>query len=287
MKNMRLIGMSTLALSCFSFFFVGCGGSSSGSNETVLTGAFIDAPVQGLHYSTASQSGITDENGNFKYKDGETITFNIGNLTLGSAIASKTMTPLELGGDTHLDAIGTKSTNIARVLQSLDDIPADSSKIVLPSALQNLSLSNINLDNEADLNTILAKAQTITSKAYVLTTPLFAKSELGSFLSNYIYPGNYAGTSTHNTLSSKFSSAACGGATVAWDVNIDPSLVLSGNAKSFNETLSGIQFNGSQFIGKSSSGFNWDIKISTQGIITGSYRSPNAECVGTIYGRKK
>ena len=62
----------------------------------VLTGRFIDSPVEGLEFSTTTQSGITSKNGSFQYKIGETINFSIGDGKLGHAIAKPIMTSVDL-----------------------------------------------------------------------------------------------------------------------------------------------------------------------------------------------
>ena len=68
-----------------------CGGSDSGSGEVASepkTGVFVDSPVENLTYKTASQSGKTNAQGEFKYKDGETVTFSIGDVKLPAARAA-------------------------------------------------------------------------------------------------------------------------------------------------------------------------------------------------------
>ncbi len=96
--------------------------------DKILKGIFYDSPVCGLEYETQTICGATDERGTFKYRAGETVTFSIGGLVLGSAPASKWVTPanlaIEVGG--YLNKIrNQKVTNISRFLQSLnkdDDI---------------------------------------------------------------------------------------------------------------------------------------------------------------------
>jgi hypothetical protein len=97
------------------------GGSSSpaASVDNPLSGVFVDAPVEGLNYQTATMSGITDENGTFKYHEGETVTFMIGDLMLGSAPGSDIMTPIDLVPGA-VDETDSTVTNICRLLQSLD-----------------------------------------------------------------------------------------------------------------------------------------------------------------------
>jgi len=75
----RKIIFSTIALA----FLVGCGGGGGSSNNSysaTLKGSFVDSYVKGLKYETSSGiSGITDENGTFIYKSGDSVTFKIGN----------------------------------------------------------------------------------------------------------------------------------------------------------------------------------------------------------------
>ena len=90
----------------------------------ILKGVFYDSPVQGLEYETQTISGITNEKGEFKYRPGETVTFSVGGLVLGSARGSERVTPvdlvIEVGGDVK-KIKNQRVTNISRFLQSLDE----------------------------------------------------------------------------------------------------------------------------------------------------------------------
>lgn len=103
-----------LVIVCFSLS-IGCGDS----DNDIKTGQFIDSPVEGLTYSTPTQSGISDKNGSFRYKDGEVITFAIGALTIGQAVGSDIVTPLDLVEEA-IDYNHRKVLNISRLMQSLD-----------------------------------------------------------------------------------------------------------------------------------------------------------------------
>lgn len=89
------------------------------------TGVFDDAPVEGLQYRTATQSGMTNARGEFRYIDGETVTFSIGGLDLGSAVvrsSNSRVTPAHLvpavaGDVTKISNL--RATNVSRFLQSL------------------------------------------------------------------------------------------------------------------------------------------------------------------------
>ncbi|MGL6070299.1 hypothetical protein [Craterilacuibacter sp.] len=95
----------------------GGGGSSGESTQTpLLTGKFIDAPVEGIAYKTETMAGKTGTGGTFQYRTGETVTFSIGGVQLPVSKAGELLTPLTLaGGD------ATVAINIAQLLQTLDD----------------------------------------------------------------------------------------------------------------------------------------------------------------------
>jgi len=194
MTNIKSLGLKVIATAILGLSLVGCGGGSGGLSDegtptdttpATYTGTFVDSPVQGLQYSTATLSGITDNQGRFNYKDGETVTFKIGNLFLGSAIGGNVVTPLTLNGESDLNNIGVKATNIARILQSLDENPSNSALIKIPSSLKDLDVSNIDLEADADLGTVLQEAQNITSKPYILKDSTTAKADMKKSIGLY------------------------------------------------------------------------------------------------------
>jgi hypothetical protein len=84
-----------------------------------LQGQFKDSYVEGISYSTGTQSGITDIHGTFSYRAEETVTFALGNVVLVSASGSQLVTPVDLvagATDEKNDAVA----NIGCLLQSLD-----------------------------------------------------------------------------------------------------------------------------------------------------------------------
>jgi hypothetical protein len=102
-----------------------CGGggdsttATATATETVSTGVFIDSAVEGLQYETATRSGTTNSLGEYDYLAGETVTFSIGGIVLGSTIAGPVVTPLSLVPDAT-SATNPVVTNIVRLLLSLD-----------------------------------------------------------------------------------------------------------------------------------------------------------------------
>lgn len=95
------------------------GGGGGGGGNTIPTGVFYDSPVTGLQYSSDSYSGLTDAKGSFKYRDGETTVFSIGDIVLGETQGHGFVTPMHLAGvtDPNHDTV----VNLSRFLQTLDD----------------------------------------------------------------------------------------------------------------------------------------------------------------------
>lgn len=123
----------------------------------VLKGVFLDEAVQGLSFKTATQNGITNAAGEFTYVAGETVTFSLGDLELGSAMAEAVVTPINLAQSTDANA-GIESLsvqNIAALLQTLDeDGDAENGINILPSVTTSIGVSAI--DFESPIQGVLA-----------------------------------------------------------------------------------------------------------------------------------
>ncbi|WP_153915592.1 hypothetical protein [Shewanella sp. TC10] len=85
---------------------------------TALQGIFIDSAVIGIGYRTETQTGVTDEQGNYDYLEGETVTFFIGDLEFPATPASGVVTPFNIAASENVD--DDQVVNIARLLQTLD-----------------------------------------------------------------------------------------------------------------------------------------------------------------------
>ena len=148
MINIAKLGTLSLVVATF---LVGCGSdsdtntkSNNSSNATTTTnkiGYFVDAPIEGSAYITSSGiEGTTDKTGRFRYKEGDSVKFSIGNLTLGETTPTEDglITPEGLAhGDEELKVL------LLRVLQSLDSDNDPSNGITIPSIVID-SLSDIN-----------------------------------------------------------------------------------------------------------------------------------------------
>jgi hypothetical protein len=90
------------------------------------TATIIDGIIEGLEYTTSSGlHGYTDAEGNFDYIDGDIVTFNLGNITMGSIdmgnIKDDKVFLQDLAGVDRTDVNDEYVENMAVLLQSLDD----------------------------------------------------------------------------------------------------------------------------------------------------------------------
>ena len=96
-NNFELVSMKTR----FAFWALtalalgGCGGGG-GSEDTQREGVFVDSPVQGVRYVTASGSGTTNASGVFVYLAGEIVAFYVGDILLGQTSDKAEVTPIDL-----------------------------------------------------------------------------------------------------------------------------------------------------------------------------------------------
>tara|TARA_B110000211_G_C13852931_1_gene453028 strand:+ start:9 stop:632 length:624 start_codon:yes stop_codon:yes gene_type:complete len=174
-----------------------CGGGGGDSTtttatETVSTGAFIDSAVEGLQYETATRSGTTNSLGEYDYLAGETVTFSIGGIVLGSAIAGSVVTPLSLVPDAT-NATNPMVTNIVRLLLSLDSDGDPDNGIFISSevttAANDLAVDFSVADLSADdgiisllnnLPTLTLVSESVAQNHFNLTLAIKAKSTWGS-----------------------------------------------------------------------------------------------------------
>lgn len=146
-----------LAAVSLSVALAGCGGGGGGGSDDgggtpvtgSQTGVFTDAPVNGLTYvaSPSGVTGVTGDNGTdggFRYEPGDTVTFTLGGLTLGSTTGAATVTPADISGGNP-----TVAANLLVLLQSLDSDSAEGRiAISLPAStsLSGLSLTQSTTD---------------------------------------------------------------------------------------------------------------------------------------------
>jgi len=87
-------------------------------------GIFMNSPVAGLTYRTMFQKQSmtlqTTEDGGFYCDEGETVTFSIGSLVLGSALGKSVITPLDLVSGAASDG-DRRAANMLVLIQTLDE----------------------------------------------------------------------------------------------------------------------------------------------------------------------
>lgn len=152
---------------------VACGGSDDDVNkpnpsptptQPSKTGVFTDGVISGVSYKTNKGfMGTTNSAGEFKYDEGDQVTFSIGNVQLGDTVIAQTrITPLDLATDVE------SRTNLLVFLQSLDNDAKHENGIQISekaiAAVTGLSInfkqSSDAFANDANVKQVLTKAGT-------------------------------------------------------------------------------------------------------------------------------
>jgi hypothetical protein len=137
---------------CLTALLSACGGGggdaapapTNPTNPSVLTGVFVDSPVSGISYTTATQSGKTNAKGEFSYVAGEKVTFSIGSVQLPMVLANATVTPLDIAKTTDIN--NQVASNIMVLLQSLDEDGTPANGISIPAGAAAKAITPINFD---------------------------------------------------------------------------------------------------------------------------------------------
>ena len=112
--------------------------------NSISQGTFIDSPVSGLRYETQTHNGVTDENGKFNYEEGETVTFYVGDIKLGSATAAEELSPISIASNPNATIQTLEVQNIAAFLQTLDiDGNPDNGIAISPEIAQAINFTEI------------------------------------------------------------------------------------------------------------------------------------------------
>jgi hypothetical protein len=116
---MKLPQLSLLSLTVAAALSA-CGGGYDAPAKAQINGVFLDGAVEGLEYVAGSATkASTGAKGEFTCAAGDTVSFSIGGLALGSATCAATITPLQLAGVT--DSSDVKVVNRLLALQLLDE----------------------------------------------------------------------------------------------------------------------------------------------------------------------
>ena len=161
-----LVSVNILAFT----FLSSCGGGGGGDAPASITGVFWDSPVSGLKYE-ANPSGLTDTtrmSGKFICKEGDSISFYVGDVALGQTLCKEIVTPIDLvpGAIDEKDPLENPIVmNIARFLQSHDndqqetmhiDISPDTSLEVTGTPID-ITSPELDFDNDDDLKALFIR----------------------------------------------------------------------------------------------------------------------------------
>ena len=140
---MKNISIKSSLFGAMMLVLTACGGGGGGGVQTQV-GQFVDDPVQGLTYrcvdstnEAGATSGTTNAQGQFNYVAGQTCTFKVGNVTIGSLSSIPSdgvVTPQDVAGVSRTATNAPTATVIAQFLQSLDD-GSGTGKIVIPASI--------------------------------------------------------------------------------------------------------------------------------------------------------
>lgn len=138
-------------------------------NNGVCHGYYYDSLVSGLSYESRGEEGVThagvtgeaDDPGRFSYAEGDTVSFSLGDLSLGQSVAKDRVTPFDLAG-LEEEAVGgcevdgalpddadtfRKVVNLAVLFQTLDTNADHTDGIEIRSEVAALfEGSNLDLD---------------------------------------------------------------------------------------------------------------------------------------------
>ena len=138
-----------------------CGGSDNDSDSnpnpppssTTQIGVLTDGPVTGVKYLRTSSSGesiedFTNDKGEFKYAEGDTVRFFIGDVQLGEAIEAKArITPLDLAESENALGVDFDASHIAE-LWDLRYLPLEIKALpegsIVPCKVPVLTVKNTN-----------------------------------------------------------------------------------------------------------------------------------------------
>lgn len=230
---MRLLNFLALAVAIALTACGGGGGGGGGGGSAPLTGIFLDSPVSGINYRTASSSGKTNANGEFSYIPGETVIFSIGNIDLPAATANSTVTPLDLANTT--DVNHQVVSNLLVLLQSLDTDGNPSNGIQISSTAHTAAANTVDFNvtptafrSNTVVTTLVANSGSTNTTPVSLTT---ATNHFQTTLGNVnVAPVASAGqsqnvvTSSKVTLNGSASSDANNDAlTYVWTITTKPS----------------------------------------------------------------
>lgn len=178
-----------------------CGGGGGGGGGP--SGVLLDSAVGGVDYSTSGGGlGTTDANGTFRYGNGQSVLFRIGDVILGNVQGAAVVTPVDLilGAADESDP---GVINLARFLQTLDLDQDPSNGITVDESVR-LAAVGVTIDFDQSVAAFetgeQTKVDTLTAGlpggSRALVDAQMAQDHLGDTLRRVVagrYDGRFAG----------------------------------------------------------------------------------------------
>ncbi|KQQ42430.1 hypothetical protein ASF61_22060 [Duganella sp. Leaf126] len=127
MRRSSLVSLAVLSV------LTGCGGNDHDAGAPVnapMTGVFLDGVVENLDYTAGSApKAATNAKGEFSCYAGDTVSFSIGGIALGSTLCAPTITPLELARVVDLKDVKVSNRLLALQLLDEDNDPSNGIKL--------------------------------------------------------------------------------------------------------------------------------------------------------------
>lgn len=280
-----------LSVTILGLLLTACNGSNSNpTTANTATGQFKDSNVAGLAYKSGSQSGTTNAKGEFTYEVGKPVTFSIGGLEFGSATGQAIVTPADLVDEN--DKNNSKATNIARVLQMLDeDGDPDNGISIVEASIKNAEnwnkydLHKTEADFEEDLKLIQADA-TASGNTHKIPSLEDTKAHLSKNM-RCAYSGAYKGSYSGNDqgtfgLMVKAKDTSFYGKAFSNNPNASGYIELMSNAISADKIDKNVNFTASS----KDNAFALNGSINLSGSIKGSWKDSESSDNGNFSGKR-
>jgi hypothetical protein len=217
-------------------------GGSSGGGSSQSEGTFNDAFVEGVDFSSGDNSGQTDGRGAFPYdsQPGQPtmVTFSIGGIVLGTGEAKPFMSPIDLvPGAT--DVNDPQVTNIAQVLQTLDDDDDPTNGITITQAIRDAAaMMNFDFSSPTFDTDVAMDIATLTALRTAGPRMLVSDSDAQNHLNNTLLSnlaGPYNGTFEGQLVPELGGMSGSG----TWEATVQANGMVTGTATDPDGLISG------------------------------------------------
>lgn len=237
---------STAAQATYTITASNSGGSTTFALDLEVsspTGVFIDTIVEGLSFTSGSLTGTTTATGTYAYEPGETITFRVGNVTLGTVAGSPAITPLDFFPNSTSSTPAVQ--NLVRFLMLMDSDGQPANGITISPALRERAadwpaIDFTTSDLSSALTSIIPDTQ-VDGALRALPTAAQATEHLeSSFRCMYMgyFRGSFSGTDNGFFAFSVLPTGSLSGASYsvphALQVAFAPALLAVSNQSAFN-----------------------------------------------------